>query len=192
MTEKKLCIDLCAGLGGFSRAFKESPDWEVVTIEIERKFKPTIIADVCHLPIKENTQPTLLLASPPCNKFSVAGGAFPRKGVQKALEIVGACFESVACLKPKWYLIENPRGYLRGIIGKPRTTIRYSDYDWDFKAQKPTDLWGNLPLPMVKKVHRPKMPLGCKKWHDYMPNPVKAAEIPLGVSQAVLEGVTQK
>ena len=48
---KKLCIDLCSGLGGFSQAFRDDPAWEVITVDINPKFKPTIVADVCNLPL---------------------------------------------------------------------------------------------------------------------------------------------
>jgi hypothetical protein len=52
---KPLCVDLCSGEEGFSQAFKE--DYEVVTVDVEKKFRPTICADVRHLPLKENLQP---------------------------------------------------------------------------------------------------------------------------------------
>ena len=191
---KKLIIDLCAGLGGFSQAFKNDPKYEVITIDIQKKFKPTIIADVCNLPLKDNLKPLALLASPDCRFFSLACTQFPRVGIMKALEMVGACFEAVARLKPKQYLIENPRARLRHIIGKPKQTIFYSDYG--YKTQKPTDLWGNIFLPMVKHqrrtINQPNLTsLQRLHLHSYI-IPKKRSErakIPLGVSKAVKEGV---
>jgi len=191
----KLCIDLCSGLGGFSQAFKEA-NWEVITIDVLRKFKPTIIADVRYLPLRDNLEPDVLLASPPCQYFSLACCQFPRKGIQDALQLVGACFEAVARLKPIKWLIENPRARLRHIIGKPKQTIRYSDYDFNYLTQKPTDLWGNLYLPMVKGERKIMNTRGLTRFqrlhlHAYLV-PRKREErskIPLGVSQAVLEGV---
>lgn len=192
----KLCIDLCAGLGGFSQAFKP-PEWEVIKIDIERKFKPTIIADVCHLPLKKNLEPDVLLASPPCQRFSLACLQWPKKGIGKALEMVGACLEAVVYLKPKRWLLENPRGRLRWFIGKPKQTIRYSNYDLETKTEKLTDFWGNIPFPMVKherRIKRKKIREHLKRlhrWEDYYPHDqAKRAFIPKGVSNAVLEGVT--
>jgi len=76
---KKLCIDLCSGLGGFSQAFENDPEWEVVRIDVNPKFRPTIVADVRYLPLREDLHPELLVASPPCEHFSIANPRFPRK-----------------------------------------------------------------------------------------------------------------
>src|SRR4030043_498641 len=132
--EKHICIDLCSGKEGFSSAFKN--DYEVITIDIEKKFKPTIQADVCHL-----------------------------------------------------HLIENPRGYLRCLTPiKPKQTIRYSDFS-DYPTQKPTDLWGNIPIPMVQMIRRPSSPRGSNKIRNAFKTAADRAQIPLDVSLAVKQGV---
>ena len=188
----KLCIDLCSGKEGFSQAFKT--DYEVVTVEIDKSFKPTICADVRYLPFKKDLKPDVLLASPPCNHFSLACLQFPRVGIKLALEIVGACFEAVAFLKPKKWLIENPRGRLRHIIGKPPQTIRYSDYDPDIKMMKTTDFWSNIMLPMVKHERRIQHTTGLAHLERLRLFPAnkklsaERAKVPMGVSMAVLEG----
>lgn len=46
-------------------------------------------------------------------------------------------------IKPRFWIMENPRGALRHFIGKPATTIRYADYG--YVCAKPTDLWGVFP-----------------------------------------------
>ena len=51
---QKICVDLCSGLGGFSQAFVDDPDWFVVRIDITKKSGVNIIADVKNLPLKEN------------------------------------------------------------------------------------------------------------------------------------------
>ena len=58
-------------------------------------------------------------------------------------------------------------------------------------AEKRTDLWGNIPLPMAKGIRKMYQGHVEKSWWSYnVPrDPSKRAEIPLGVSQAVLEGV---
>ena len=185
MLRRKLCIDLCAGLKGFSQAFEDSEDWDVISIEINKKQHPTIQADVCHLPLKKNLKPDVLLASPPCQRFSIGMPTFPMLGVQKAMEIVGACFEAVAFLKPKYWLIENPKGRLRWFVGTPKQTIRYSDYDLIYPVQKATDLWGNLPLPMVKHIRMVKGQVDI----DLPRDRARRSKIPAGVSQAVLKAI---
>lgn len=188
-------IDLCSGLEGFSQAFKQDSNYEVITIELDKKFKPTICADVRYLPLRKNLQPKVLLASPPCNHFSFACLQFPREGVMTALQIVGACFEAVAYLKPKKWLIENPRGRLRHIIGKPKQTVRYSDYDKDIKWMKTTDFWGNLLLPMAKaerKMQHTKGLTHLERLRMFPANKKLSAErakIPMGISLAIYEGV---
>jgi len=192
----KLCIDLCAGLGGFSQAFRDDPEnWEVITVELNKKQRPTICADVRYLPLKENLQPDLLLMSPPCQRWSIANPNWPLKGIKIACEIVGACLESVATLKPKRWIMENPRGRLRWIIGNPKHTIRYSDYDFNYPLQKATDFWGNVNLPMVKGIRRPPVGHLPKGWfrpkignRQLFPKQADRAKVPLGVSLAVKEG----
>lgn len=195
--EKKLCIDLCCGLGGFSSAFELDSSWEVVKIDFNKKFKPTICADVCHLPLKENLSPDCMLMSPSCERFSLMGAGWPKKGIAAALTLVGNCLEAVAYLKPKKWLLENPKGRLRWFIGVPRQSIRYSDYDLTYQSQKPTDLWGNIDLPFCKFVRRPRTK---RQAHPevrqtfnfisaYRCSSAERAQIPLGVSQAVKAAV---
>ncbi|MDE1854510.1 MAG: DNA cytosine methyltransferase [Thaumarchaeota archaeon] len=196
----KLCVDLCSGLGGFSQAFVDAR-WEVIRIDNNPKFAEvpfTTVADVCDVDsivemILKKGKPRVILASPPCNIFSVAGMAwgFPRVGVKKALEVVGACLEIIARLEPGEWALENPRGMLRRIIGKPATTVRYSDWNPKQPTQKPTDLWGNVRLPIAPMHRRPYSGRGQdaewrRKWGN---DPAKAAKVPLELSQAILTAV---
>jgi len=195
--ENKLCMDLCSGKGGFSQAFVQA-GWQVITVDIEAKFKPTVIADITKIDWEQfkrdylhDESPDVLLESPPCERFSIACPQWPKLGIKKAMEIVGACLEAVVILKPKYWLLENPRGRLRWFLGKPGKTIRYSDYDLETKAEKLTDFWGNIPLPMVK--HERFLNVGHVEKHWFATyvstSPSERAKIPLGVSQAVLQGV---
>ena len=192
---RKVCVDLCSGLGGFSQAFVNH-GWKVITVDIEPKFNPTVVADVTKIDWNEFKQtwlngesPDVLLASPPCERFSVACPQWPKLGIKKALEIVGACFEAIAILKPERWLIENPRGRLRWFIGTPRQTIRYSDYDMKTKVRKVTDFWGNIPFPMVKNNRQTeKYHVETRWFHNRVgTNTAEIAKIPLGVSEAVYE-----
>lgn len=191
---KKLCIDLCAGLGGFSQAFEADPDWEVIRVEINKKQKPTICADVRYLPIKPNLNPDVMLMSPPCERNSIACPQWPKKGIGLAMQVVGACLENVVSLKPRCWLLENPRGRLRWFLGTPRQSIKYSHYDMDYKGVKLTDLWGTIPLPMVRNARVNKIGHYESHWfHSYMgTDRAKIAKIPMGVSKAVKEGAEQK
>ncbi len=202
----KLCIDIGVGLGGFSDAFRLDPQWEVVGIDINKKFNPTICADVRYIPLREGLEPDCLLMSPPCERFSIACRTWPKMGIKKAMEIVGACLEAVAYLKPKKWLLENPMGRLRWFLGKPGITIRYCDYGAPY--QKKTDLWGNICLPMLNAtceakalVNNPhknsKGKLGVSfqtaftygtSGHTFMGKALRA-KVPSDVSLAVKQGV---
>ena len=196
---------------GFSQAFSEA-GWKVVTVDIEAKFQPTVVADVTKidwLEFKEKyldeKSPDVLLASPPCERFSIACRTWPKIGIKKAMEIVGACFESVGVLKPKYWMIENPMGRLRWFLGKPGITIRQCDYGAPY--QKKTDLWTNIVLPMVKGEREAKFWVfkeghyNAKKSKPVMKHysPIalsgvgkgkaERARLPLGLSQAILQGV---
>jgi hypothetical protein len=186
-----LCIEFCSGKEGGSQAFKKA-GWEVVTLDVDKKFKPSIVADVNHLPLRQKLSPDVLLMWPPCDQFNLMSNQWPKFGVKDALTIVGSCLEAVNWLQPKKWLLENPKGRLRWFIGKPRTTIYYSDYDFNYKAQKPTDIWGNITLPMPKAVRRPRTKLNGKHtpnfYQSFGSSPADNAEVPLGVSQAILAG----
>lgn len=155
--ELKLCIDLCSGLGGLSSAFKAN-GWEVVTVDIEPKFGSTICKDIRQVSKKdiqavaklslEDYEEIIVVASPPCQRFSFGNRMFPKKGVREALEIVGSVFELIADIRPNHWIVENPKGRLRWFIGKPTSSINLSDYG--SKYLKPTDLWHNLTFTIIE------------------------------------------
>ncbi len=183
----KLCIDLCCGLGGFSQAFMDDPEWEVIRIDISKKLAANIIADVRQLPLKENLKPDVLLMSPPCERFSQASHAmWPKKGIRQALEIVGACLEAVDYLKPKYWMLENPKGRLRWFMAvKPGTVLNLGDCG--YRTIKPTDLWGNIQLGMVPN-HR--INNGGLKFDGGPRNPSARSAMPYAFSKAVKEAVS--
>jgi site-specific DNA-cytosine methylase len=129
-----LIIDLCSGYGG---ATLESKD-DVIRIDLNREVKPTIHADVRHLPLIPQLKPDKLWMSPPCTYLSHARPI--RQGIRANLDVVGACLEAVHYLEPKLWILENPNGRLRYFLGPPTLSIRYKAYDLKNKS---TDLWSN-------------------------------------------------
>jgi site-specific DNA-cytosine methylase len=182
---QKLCIDLCSGLGGFSRAFVDA-GWKVITVDNDLKFNPTICADITKInwiefkeKILNNQIPDILLASPPCERFSIANSHWPRPGIMKAFEILGAVLEAIYYLQPKHYIIENPKGRMRWFLGTPRHTIRLNDLG--YKTLKPTDLWSDFDFSVLLPLRNNA--ISWSKTHLAS----KRAEMPLGLSQAILE-----
>jgi len=203
---KALCVDLCSGLGGMSRAFVDA-GWEVVTVDVEAKFNPTICQDIrtvtkeiveqaCRSHLTQYDK-VVVLASPPCQRFSIAMPKWPLLGIREAFEIVGAVFGLIEEIKPDFWLVENPKGRLRWFVpNKPIATINLSDYG--YPSKKPTDLWGNIPLPMIETIISFARIYSEKRqrqetWIQHQGrDPAKRAEMPLGLSKAILQATTQE
>ena len=91
-----MIIDLCCGQGRF-----ESDNEEVISIDINPETKPTICADIKHLPLRPNLKPRFVHASPTCTYFSKArrwGYGWNPQGIAESLELVAACFRAFAYL----------------------------------------------------------------------------------------------
>jgi len=149
-------LDLFAGLGGWSAPFAERGH-EVVTVDIEPSFRPTMAVDVLAIG-PDFGRFDVVLASPPCEAFSVGsigthwGGGLrayePRTArAHTALALVHWTIAAIEAMRPSVAVIENPRGMLRrlGVLDRyERVTVTYCQYG--DTSMKPTDLWG-LPFP---------------------------------------------
>lgn len=160
-------LDLFCGLGGWSAAFKNRGH-EVITLDNNPKFKPDICKSILDVPsIDELGKFDFVLASPPCQSFSVA--AFPQHywkmidGVpypnspqaELGLKLASHTFWLLEnTFSGKFYVIENPRGLMRKVFTMPKCTVAYCQYGSPY--MKPTDLWGNLPPSFVPKMCKPK------------------------------------
>jgi hypothetical protein len=76
MSERKVCLDLFAGLGGFSAAFADSDEWDIYTVEIDDDFDPDLCADVLDLRASDLLEligehdHLVVLAGHPCTFFT--------------------------------------------------------------------------------------------------------------------------
>ena len=166
-------LDMFSGLGGFSQAFKDRGH-DVVTIDIEKKFNPTICTDIMKITPKELIEGygefDIVLASPPCNCFSVASEyrhwdkktKKPKdQQTREAIKLIGHTINMIMNLQPRFWILENPRGMLRNVLGKPTVTTFFAS--WGHWALKPTDLWGVHPEIDWKKPKKwEKAPRGSK------------------------------
>lgn len=149
--DERICLDLCAGLGGLSQAFEDADGWCVVTVDINPEFDPDICADVLDLRPDDLPEADVVVGGPPCTTLSVAGNQtdhyvdgepnsnLAREHVVLAYHVVGLC----RALSPEWRFVENPRGRMRRYLGQPTGEITLCQYGYDW--QKPTDLWGEHP-----------------------------------------------
>lgn len=176
---RRRAVDLCAGLGGGTSGFA-SRDWDVVTNDIDPRFGCTVTRDILEVEdlaeLEGGQGPfDFIWASPPCESFSVMtiGKNWEpdvlqhRPKTPKAammLRIAEHCFDLIARYKERHpgvkYLVENPRGMMRKVVGPPTATTWYCR--WGMPYAKPTDVWTNLlgPWPVCR-------PLG--KDHAYAP-----------------------
>lgn len=106
-------LDLCCGLGGASRAFRDR-GWEVITVDIEPRFTPDIVADVRTWHWTGGSV-DFVWASPPCDEFARESMPWCKTGKAPDLSIVEACRRIIAEARPHAYVIENVRGAQRWI-----------------------------------------------------------------------------
>jgi len=164
----KHCLDLFAGLGGFSAAFEDADDWTVTTVEIREGLGPDLTADVLELTPadlldavgtdREDMGAFVVLASPPCTYFSTAGNHdawnFDAKrptseDAREAVTLVYHTLGLIRALSPDYWFLENPQGRLRWTLGEPAGKVTYCQYGRPY--MKRTDLWGDHP-PMTYRA----------------------------------------
>ena len=147
----KIVLDLCGGTGAWSKPYKDA-GYEVRLITLP-------LYDVrLYAWQPEWGKVWGVLAAPPCTEFSLAKH-FHGKGKYKhnfleGLEIVSACMRIILSVKPKWWVLENPYGYLRKWLGRPEMVFE----PWQFGDlyQKKTALWGKFNLPQPFILTKPK------------------------------------
>lgn len=154
--ERRICLDLFAGSGGFSAAFADSLNWRVVTVDNRRDTDPDVLADVMELRPADLPDADVVLAGHPCTLFSTAGNHDEwdheaREPVgDRAREHVAMVYHTLGLIRattPDYWFLENPRGRLRWVLGEPTGTVTYCQYGADY--QKPTDFWGKHPDAMT-------------------------------------------
>jgi len=158
-------LDMFSGLGGWSQAFLERGH-EVVTTDLELRFGCTITGDILAewtvRQIALRGPYDLIMASPPCEGFSVMNigknwtpppeHAPKTDTARLAQRIVERTRFVIAQEQPKAFIIENPRAKLRKLpvmADLERRTVTYCQYG--LTMMKPTDLWGGFPPTLVLK-----------------------------------------
>lgn len=145
-------LELFSGTESFSKVARERGH-ETFTVDIDKQFDPNLCKDIMDLKIEDIPfKPDFIWCSPPCNKFSIASvyrhwnaGKPKHEGVYQSLLLVAKTISLILALKPKYWLIENPRGMLRKqpmMLNFKRNTVTYCQYGFNY--MKATDLWNNL------------------------------------------------
>lgn len=120
---KMKILEVYCGTKSFSNVAK-AEGHEVFTIDFNHKFSPDMVCDMLYfnkrmLP-KEWRKPDVIWFSPPCESFSLSGNSmylgFPTGSkAYIGLALAFKCVELILDLKPKFWVIENPRAGLRSV-----------------------------------------------------------------------------
>lgn len=158
-------LDLFAGLKGWSEPFRERGH-ETFSIDLNRKFDVDMHIDILNLqPDQLPWFPDIVLASPPCEGFSVMqiGRNWHGSGCADdcsncvehapktekavlAMSLVQKTLELIDILEPTFFVIENPRAKLRKLPMMQKFDLRTVTYcKYGERRMKPTDLWGGFP-----------------------------------------------
>lgn len=156
-------LDLFSGLGGWSEAFREAGHrtWRVDTNLSFQADAHTDAGDVSTVLRSLPWRPDIILASPPCTSFTTMtmGRNWTHDGQPKTdtaregRRLVLSTIRTIAALRPRYWIIENPRARLRTLDlldGFERRTVTYCQLGED--RMKPTDLWGVFPPSLVLPV----------------------------------------
>ena len=167
-------LDLCAGTGSATKAFKDAGH-EVIRLELDPSHGADLTMDVREF-AKDPTRylpagwvPDVIWASPPCTAFSMAGSGKGRvrwdyraKGDEDPFygprvpihevsrlgcEVVLACLAVIEKLKPRFWWLENPQGGLQtmGFMRNVPGPATITYCQYGDTRMKPTCLWGVWP-----------------------------------------------
>jgi len=159
-------LELFSGTASFSNIAKERGH-NVFTIDNQKKFNPDLCKNIIKVEaneiIKKFGFPDMIWASPPCTRFSIANHRHwnnqePNPDTIRDIDLIHHTLKIIFRLHPKFWILENPKGRLRWILGNPPNTVYYGSYG--HPVLKPTDLWGFYPKINFKK--KPNKKLG--KW----------------------------
>ena len=104
-------LDLFSGTGSVGHVFQDE-GYEVVSVDMDERSKPTIVANVLTWDYKKAFPVghfDVIFACPPCDHFSQARTTKPVDLVEPE-EVVLRTLEIVRYFRPRLWFMENPRG----------------------------------------------------------------------------------
>ena len=129
------------------RAFEEL-GWEVISLDVDPKANPTILADVCSWEPLPRFAPgyfDMIWASPVCTEYSRVLTRRPRR-LEEGDRLVLRTLQIINDLQPRFWAMENPAtGLLKlrpFMAGLPWRDVSYCTYGYPYR--KLTRIWGNL------------------------------------------------
>lgn len=116
-------LELFSGTESFSKIARERGH-KTFTIDNDKSFNPNLCIDILDFNInmlpEEFKHPDIIWASPPCvasiSKHWGIGNIPKSKEALIGLKILEKTLDIIKELKPKYYVIENPRGMMRKFL----------------------------------------------------------------------------
>ena len=136
-------LELFCGTKSIGRPYERHH--EVVSVDIDPKFEPTIVANILDLPLDKWEPGTFqyIHASPPCTQFSLAKTNGAPRDIDGADRIVQHTLDLIRHLRPMCWTLENPAtGLLKTrpfMAGLSYTDCSYCHYGMPYR--KNTRLW---------------------------------------------------
>jgi hypothetical protein len=134
MTDR-VVLDLCAGTGAWSEPYAQA-GYTVIRVDLPQDIRLMAPPDVAVYGI---------LAAPPCTYFCrmrMCRGRPTDAQFREGLSIVDACLRFVLLLRPAWWALENPQGYLSQWLGPPR--LKFDPWEYGDPWTKRTWVWGDF------------------------------------------------
>lgn len=155
-------VELFSGSGIISEEFKKAGH-DVFSIDIRKRkgnCEPNLKKDIIQVTLKDIPfkKVNVVWASPPCDVFSKAGGAFhwtkerkPKTAkCLKHIRLLKKCLVLIEKISPDYFFIENPDGKMKWqremvnfLIRNHGKTIKLNYRDYGFPTLKPTTIFTN-------------------------------------------------
>ncbi|KKN73441.1 hypothetical protein LCGC14_0400160 [marine sediment metagenome] len=148
--EKRIILDLYAGTCAWSKPYKDAGyDVKPITLP-ENDIRDDGVLAYCI-----SLRAYGILAACDCSKLSNAGRCRDKdrtfRDAIDAVEMVTKALYIIAMTNPIWWVIENPVGLMKQLIGKPQ--YRFQPCEFGHNYTKHTCLWGRFtPLFVTQNV----------------------------------------
>jgi len=176
-------LELFKGTGSVGKVFKK--DFNIISVDLEEKYKPTITTDILKWDYKKFYKdthfiPDFIWASPPCNTYSVMVYNLHERNTKTAEPYSDRAKEGTKILyrtlkiidffhkkNPNMlFVIENPRGMMRHDPKIKKLILNTTLYClYGDNRRKPTDFFSNFELHLKQGTSCSNPTIGIARIH---------------------------